>query len=78
VQIAKYEITISVCILEGHDTRASGIRGNYPLLLKYKNLWISAPGYAAEMFVAAADRGHLSGLYLLSVRCSCVHCDLTF
>jgi hypothetical protein len=45
--------------LEGNDTRASGIRGNYPLLLKYKNLWISTPGYTAEMFVATADRGQL-------------------
>jgi len=27
VQITKCEITVSVCILEGTDSRASGIRG---------------------------------------------------
>jgi hypothetical protein len=29
VQIAKYEISVPVCIIEGTDSRASGIRGLY-------------------------------------------------
>jgi hypothetical protein len=39
VQIAKCEITPSVCTLEGTYTRASGIMGYFPHLLKYQNFW---------------------------------------
>jgi hypothetical protein len=39
VQIAKCEITVPVCILEGTDCRASGIRGSFPQLLKYQDFW---------------------------------------
>jgi len=35
VQITKCAITFSVCILEGTDTGASGIRGYFPQMLKY-------------------------------------------
>jgi hypothetical protein len=34
VQITEFEITVSVCILEGTDTRAFGIGGYCPHLLK--------------------------------------------
>ena len=37
VQITKCEITVSVCILEGADSRASGIRGYFLKLPKYQN-----------------------------------------
>jgi hypothetical protein len=33
-RLKKYEIRISVSILEGTNTRASGIRGYFPQLLK--------------------------------------------
>jgi len=39
IQITKCEITISVCILEGADSRASGIMGYFPQLLKYQDFW---------------------------------------
>jgi len=39
VQITKCEITVSVCILEGTDGRASGMRGYFPQLLKYQDFW---------------------------------------
>jgi len=38
VQIAKCDITVSVCILDGTDTRASGIAGYCPHLLKYLDI----------------------------------------
>jgi len=37
--IIKCEITLSVCILEGADSRASGITGYFPLLLKCQDFW---------------------------------------
>jgi hypothetical protein len=39
VQIAKYEITVPVCIIEGTDNRASGISGYIPQLLNYQDFW---------------------------------------
>jgi len=39
VEITKCEITVSVCILEGTDSRASGIMGCFPQLLKWQDLW---------------------------------------
>jgi hypothetical protein len=33
------EITVSLCILEGTNTRASGIGGYFPHLLKYQDIW---------------------------------------
>jgi hypothetical protein len=39
VQITKCEITVSVCILAGADSRASGITGYFPYLLKYQDFW---------------------------------------
>jgi hypothetical protein len=39
VQITKCEITVSVFILEGTNTRASEIRGYFPQLLKYNDFW---------------------------------------
>jgi len=39
VQITKYEITVSIFILEGADIRASGFRGYFPQLLKYQDFW---------------------------------------
>jgi hypothetical protein len=39
VQITKCEITVSVCILEGTNSRASGIRGYFPQLLKCQDFW---------------------------------------
>jgi hypothetical protein len=39
VQITKCEITVSVCIPEGTDSRASGFRGYFFQLLKYQNFW---------------------------------------
>jgi hypothetical protein len=39
VQIKKSEITVSVCILEGTNTRASGIGAYFPHLLKYQDIW---------------------------------------
>jgi hypothetical protein len=39
VQIAKCEITVPVCVLEGTDCRASGIRGYFPQLVKYQGFW---------------------------------------
>jgi len=39
VQITKCEITVSVCIMEGADSRASGIRGYFSHLLKYQDFW---------------------------------------
>jgi len=38
-QITKCEITVSVCILEGTDSRASGFRGYFPQLLKCQDFW---------------------------------------
>jgi len=37
-RLQKCEITVSVCILEGTDSRASGFRGYFPQLLKLKEL----------------------------------------
>jgi len=37
VQITKCENTILICALEGTNTRASGIRGCFPQLLKYQD-----------------------------------------
>jgi hypothetical protein len=37
MQITECEITVSVCILEGTDTRASGIRGCFPQMPKYQD-----------------------------------------
>ena len=37
MQITKCEITVSVCILEGTDTRAFGIGDCCPYLLKYQD-----------------------------------------
>jgi len=39
IQIKKCDITVSVCILEGTDSRASGIRGYFPQLLKCQDFW---------------------------------------
>ena len=39
VQITKCEITVSVCILEGSDSRASGFSGYFPQLLKCQDFW---------------------------------------
>jgi len=39
VEITKCGITVSVCILEGTDSRASGIRGYFPQLLKCQDFW---------------------------------------
>jgi hypothetical protein len=39
VQITKCEITISVCILESIDARASAVTGNFPQLPKYQDFW---------------------------------------
>jgi len=39
VQITKCEIALSVCILEGTDSRASGFRGYFPQLLKCQDFW---------------------------------------
>jgi len=39
VQITKCEITVSICIPEGTDSRASGIRGYFPQLLKCQDFW---------------------------------------
>jgi len=39
VQITKCEITVSVCILEGADSRASGIMGYFPQMLKCQDFW---------------------------------------
>jgi len=39
VQITKCEITVSVCVLEGTDSRASGITGYFFQLLKCQDFW---------------------------------------
>jgi hypothetical protein len=39
VQIAKYEITVPVCIIKCTDNRAFGIRGYILHLLKYQDFW---------------------------------------
>jgi len=39
LQITKCEITVSVCILEGADSKASGIRGYFLKLPKYQDFW---------------------------------------
>ena len=39
IQIAKCEITVPVCVIEGTDNRASGIRGYIPQLLKCQDFW---------------------------------------
>jgi len=39
VQITKCKIKISLCILEGTNTRASGIMGYFPELLKFQDFW---------------------------------------
>jgi hypothetical protein len=39
VRITKREITVSVFILEGTDTRAFGIGDYFPQLLKYQEFW---------------------------------------
>jgi hypothetical protein len=39
VQITKCEITVSVYILEGSNTRASGIGGYFPQQLMYQDFW---------------------------------------
>jgi len=49
VQITKCEITVSVCILEGTDSRASGIRGYFLKLPKYQNFW-SIKSMLKEMY----------------------------
>jgi hypothetical protein len=35
----KCEITVSVCILEGINTSASGFRGYFPQVLNYQDFW---------------------------------------
>jgi len=40
VQITKYEITVSVCVLDSTDTRASGIRDCFLKLLNYQDIWM--------------------------------------
>jgi hypothetical protein len=37
MQITNCEITVSVCIMEGTDTRASGITEHFPQMLKYED-----------------------------------------
>jgi len=37
--MGKCEITVSVCILEGTDSRASGFRGYFPQQLKCQDFW---------------------------------------
>jgi len=39
VQITKCGITVSAYILEGADSRASGITGYFPQLLKCQDFW---------------------------------------
>jgi hypothetical protein len=39
VQIAKCELGVWVCIIEGTDSSASGIRGYIPQLLKFQVFW---------------------------------------
>jgi len=39
-QITECEITVSVCILAGTDTRASGIGEYFPQMLTYQDFWI--------------------------------------
>jgi len=39
VPFPECEITVSVCVLEGTNTGASGIRGYFPKLLKYQDFW---------------------------------------
>jgi len=39
IQITKCEITVSVCILEGTDSIASGFRDYFLQLLKYQDFW---------------------------------------
>jgi len=43
VQITKCKITVSVCILEGTGSRASGISGYFPQLLKCQDFWSIKP-----------------------------------
>jgi len=39
-QITECDITLSVCVLAGSDTRPSGIRGYFPQKQKYQDFWI--------------------------------------
>jgi len=39
IQITKCEITVSVCILEGTDSIASGFRDYFLQVLKYQDFW---------------------------------------
>ena len=39
VQFTKCEMTVSVCILEGTDIRASGINGYFPQPLHHQDMW---------------------------------------
>ena len=39
VQITKCEITVSVCLLEGAYSRASGIMVYFPQMLKCQDFW---------------------------------------
>jgi hypothetical protein len=39
VQIAKCEITVPICIIEGTDNRAAGFRGYIPQLLNFQYFW---------------------------------------
>ena len=39
VQITKCEITVSICVLEGTDSRGSGFSGCLPQLLKCQDFW---------------------------------------
>jgi len=39
VQITKCENAMSLCTLEGTNTRASGIRDCFPYLLRYQEFW---------------------------------------
>jgi hypothetical protein len=39
VQITNCDIILSVCILQCTNTRATGLRGYIPQLLKYQDFW---------------------------------------
>jgi hypothetical protein len=41
--IAQWAHTESLCVLEGSDTTATGIRGYFPQLLKYQDFWSISP-----------------------------------
>jgi len=72
VQITKCEITVSVCILEGADSIASGFRDYFLQLLMYQDFW-SIKSMLKELYCVSE-----APLVVLNFELQFVRGDLSF